>query len=126
RLLSATILPPEGASFNFSSDNNPPAISPDGRRMVFGARFGGKSQLWVRPLESPVAQPLAGTENAMFPFWSPDSRSVAFFADRKLKRIDVTGGPALTIADAISGRGGAWSPDGVIVYCPSNISALQR
>jgi serine/threonine protein kinase len=126
RLLSTTILPPEGAIFNFSSDNNPPAISPDGRRIVFGARLGGKSQLWVRPLESPVAQPLAGTENATFPFWSPDSRSVAFFADRKLKRIDVAGGPALTIADVITARGGAWSPDGVIVYCPSNTSALQR
>ena len=126
RLLSTTMLPPEGASFNFGSEYNPPAISPDGRRIVFGARSGDKSQLWVRPLDSPVAQPLAGTENAAFPFWSPDSKTLAFFADGKLKRIDVAGGPALTIADAPSPRGGAWSPDDVIVFSPNYPGALQR
>ena len=126
RLITTTILPPEDASFNFSGDNNPPAISPDGRRIVYGVRSNGKSQLWVRPLDSPIAQPLAGTDNATFPFWSPDNRSIAFFADGKLKRIDVTGGPALTIADAPAGRGGAWSPEDVIVFCPSNGGALQR
>ena len=126
RLLTTTILPPDETSFNFSTGNNPPAISPDGRRIVFGARSNGKSELWVRPLDSPVAQPIAGTENATFPFWSPDNKSIAFFADSKLKRIDVAGGPALTIADAPNGRGGAWSPDDIIVFNPSNTTGLQR
>jgi eukaryotic-like serine/threonine-protein kinase len=126
RLIATTILPPEDASFNFGGDNNPPAISPDGKRIVFGVRSGGKSELWVRPLDSPVAQPLAGTENATFPFWSPDNKSIAFFADGKLKRIDVAGGPAQTIADAPLARGGAWSPDDIIVYSPAATSVLQR
>ncbi len=125
RIITTTILPPDGTTFNFNSDN-PLAISPDGRRLVLGARSNGKSQLWIRPLDSPVAQPLGGTENAQFPFWSPDSKSIGFFADGKLKRIDVTGGPAVTIADAPIPRGGAWSPDGTIVYSPNIPGGLQR
>src|SRR5207237_849473 len=65
------------------------AISPDGRRLVFSASNVGKSQLWVRPLDAVAAQPLAGTDGATYPFWSPDSASVGFFADAKLKRIDI-------------------------------------
>src|SRR5262249_50839005 len=65
------------------------AISPDGRRLVFSALNEGKSQLWVRPLDSLVVQPLAGTDGATDPFWSPDSASVGFFADRQVKRIDI-------------------------------------
>ena len=130
RLVATTILPPEGTTFNFNSDN-PLAISPDGKRIVFGARSDGKpQQLWVRRLDSPAAQPLNGTEEAQFPFWSPDGKSIGFFADRKLKRIDVAGGPAVTIAAAPIPRGGAWSleggPDGTIVYSPSNPGGLQR
>ena len=68
------------------------AISPDGRRLVFSASNEGKSQLWVRPLDSLAAQPLAGTDGAYYPFWSPDSASVGFFAESKLKRIDIVGG----------------------------------
>jgi eukaryotic-like serine/threonine-protein kinase len=125
RLIATTILPPDDTAFNFNSDN-PLAISPDGKRIVFGVRSNGKSQLWMRPLDSPAAHPLDGTENAQFPFWSPDSKSLGFFADRKLKRIDVAGGPALAIADAPIPRGGAWSPDGTIVYSPNNPGGLQR
>jgi serine/threonine protein kinase len=78
----------------------PPALSPDGLRIVFAARGAeGEIQLWVRPLASPAAQPLSGTVGASFPFWSPDSRSIGFFADGKLKRIEVTGGPAVTLAE---------------------------
>src|SRR5262249_45824451 len=62
------------------------AISPDGRWLVFSASNEGKSQLWVRPLGSVAAHPLAGTDGARYPFWSPDSASVGFFADSKLKR----------------------------------------
>jgi Tol biopolymer transport system component len=88
---------------------------------VFGARSAdGKTPLWVRSLDALTAQPLAGTDAARFPFWSPDSRFVAFFADGKLKKIDASGGPVLTLADAVNGRGGSWNRDGVIVFAPSN------
>jgi hypothetical protein len=84
--------------------------------------------LWVRPLDSAVAQALPGTEGAISsPFWSPDSRSIGFFAGGKLKRIAVDGGPAQTLCDAPDGRGGTWNRDGIIVFAPSGSPGpLQR
>ena len=69
------------------------AISPDGRRIVFVASGDGASRLWLRPLDAVTAQPLTGTERAVYPFWAPNSRSIGFFADGNLKRIDVAGPP---------------------------------
>jgi eukaryotic-like serine/threonine-protein kinase len=127
RVVTATILPPDGAAFDFSTSRYPPAVSPDGRRVVFGARSAdGKTLLWVRSLNSRTAQSLAGTENARFPFWSPDSKSIGFFAGGKLKAIDAAGGPALTLADAPVGHGGSWSTEGVIVFAPDEGGPLQR
>jgi hypothetical protein len=84
-----SIPPPEKASFS-----SPVAVSPDGRRLAYGAiPDGGKSHLWVRSLDSLTAQPLAGTEGATQPFWSPDDRFLGFFAEGKLKRIEASGGP---------------------------------
>jgi eukaryotic-like serine/threonine-protein kinase len=120
-LLHTTILPPDNTTPDFTNGLGLPALSPDGKRIVFGARTAdGKAPLWVRPMDALTAQPLAGTEGATFPFWSPDSRFVAFFADGKLKKIDATGGSALTLADAPLGRGGSWSREGVIIFAPSN------
>jgi eukaryotic-like serine/threonine-protein kinase len=120
-LLRATILPPDNATLDFTGGLGLPALSPDGKRIVFGARTAdGKTPLWVRSLDALTAQPLAGTDGATFPFWSPDSRFVAFFADGKLKKIDASGGPALTLADAPLGRGGSWSRQGVIIFASSN------
>ena len=86
------------------------AISPDGRALVFQAAVDGESQLWLRPLDSETARPLAGTEGATFPFWSPDNQSVAFFAGGQLKRIDVASGFVQNLADApLNTRGGAWN-----------------
>src|SRR5437870_7443234 len=99
-------------------------ISPDGRRLVFLASNEGKSQLWVRPLDSLKAQPLAGTDGGTYPFWSPDSGSVGFFADGKLKRIDIRGGAPQVLANAGAGRGGAWNRDGIILFAPSIIGPL--
>ena len=76
------------------------AISPDGRRLVFLASIEGRSRLWARPLDSLAAHPLPGTEGARYPFWSPDSASVGFFADGKLKRIDIVGGAPQVLANA--------------------------
>ena len=102
------------------------ALSPDGRQIVFLASGDGASRLWLRSLATTTAQPLAGTEGAKLPFWSPDSRSIGFFAAGALKRLDVGGGAAQTLAPAISGCGGTWHPDGVIVFAPSSTTALMR
>ena len=106
----------------------PLAVSPDGQQMAFLA-IGqkGRSQIWLRRLDALTAQLLNGTEGALRPFWSPDSRSIAFFADGKLKRIDLSGGVALTLCDAAAGnRGGTWSKDGIIVFAPTAASTLQK
>ncbi len=103
------------------------SISPDGRRLVFvAAAAGGQPQLWVRPLDSLAAQPLAGTEQAMYPFWSPDSHYVGFFAEGKLKKIDPSGGPAQSLCNAPDGRGGAWGGDDVIAFAPGVFSGIFR
>src|SRR5207249_1620652 len=82
------------------------ALSPDGRRLVFVAAGDGPPRLWLRSLDAVDAQPLSGTENAAFPFWSPDSRSIGFFDDAKLKRLDVGGGSPQTLTMVRNGRGG--------------------
>ena len=101
------------------------ALSPDGRRLVFVGRTGLTTQLWVRALDSVVAEPLSGTNGADYPFWAPDGQALGFFADGKLKRIDVSGGSALTLADAPNSRGGTWSRTGDIVFSP-NSQSLHR
>src|SRR5262245_3019660 len=102
------------------------AISPDGRRLVFVAPNEGKSQLWVRPLDSLAAKPLAGTDRASYPFWSPDSASIGFFADGKLKRLDIVGGAPQVLADTGAARGGAWSRDGIILFAPLTTGPLLK
>jgi len=103
------------------------ALSPDGQRLAFTAPSGdGRLMLWIRALDSLTASPLAGTDNAGGVFWSPDSRFVAFFADRKLKKIDVSGGPPLTLCDGEVQAPGTWSRDDVILFTPSLASGLSR
>ncbi|MEO8190586.1 MAG: protein kinase [Acidobacteriota bacterium] len=94
-----------------------PRISPDGRTIAFNAVDStGKTRIWVRPLNALAAQALAGTDGTARPFWSSDSRSLGFFADGKLKKIDVSGGPAQKICDAPTGSDGSWSSEGVILF----------
>lgn len=103
------------------------ALSPDGRRLAFiGADSLGQTQLWVRSINNFNSEKLPGTDGAHYPFWSPDSRFIGFFADAKLKKIDITGGPALTLCDVVSGRGGTWNQDGVIVFAPAPSGGLSR
>lgn len=103
------------------------ALSPNGLLLAYvGSTSDGKSVLWVRSLDSLQARPLDGTEGATLPFWSPDSRFIAFFADGKLKKIDAAGGPPLALCDAASGRGGTWSRDGIILFSPFFSSPLYR
>jgi Tol biopolymer transport system component len=101
-------------------------LSPDGMKLAFVTRDStGKNLLWIRPLDSLGLRPLAGTENPAFPFWSPDSRFIGFFADGRLKKIDASGGPAQTLCDAPISRGGTWSSEGVILFAP-HIGPLFR
>ena len=105
----------------------PPVISPDGRRIVYRLNTDdGKELLWLRALDSFDSRPLAGTEGAVQPFWSPDSRSIGFFANTKLKRIDISGGAAQPLCDAPSNVSGAWSRDGTIIFSRGVASGLYR
>jgi serine/threonine protein kinase len=107
-----------------SSDKTSLAISPDGLKIVYVADSNG-SGLWLRSLESTEPRKLPGTENAAFPFWSPDNHSVGFMAGGKLKRIDISSGLVRTITDA-AGRGGTWNSNGIIVYSPGVNTALFK
>ncbi len=92
------------------------ALSPDEERLAFVASFEGRSILWVRSLSSGDASPLPNTDGASLPFWSPDSRSIGFFANDRLYRIDVDGGGLRDLAGAPVGTGGTWNRDGVILF----------
>jgi Tol biopolymer transport system component len=122
----ALITPPETIQFHFVGDfGGPPAIAPDGSRMVFvGLDREGRRSLYLRRLDALDFSQLGGTDGATFPFWSPDSRSIGFFADGALKRIDASGGPAITIAAALNPRGGSWGSSGVIIFEPEARSEI--
>ena len=102
-------------------------LSPDGTMLAFVGQTtpGSRRQLFVRRLSETHATSLAGTENAVNPFYSPDGQWVAFFDVTKLKKVAVTGGAVVTITDAPNSRGGAWSEDGTIVFA-ENRSGLFR
>jgi serine/threonine protein kinase len=100
-------------------------LSPDGRYLAFVASNDGPQRLWLRPLDKTDARPLAGTEGANYPFWSPDSRSIGFFASGKLRRIDVDGSQPQDIAQAFA-SGATWNADGTILFVPSAGSPLSR
>ncbi len=105
-----------------------PAISPDGTRIVFAAKAkNGKSQLWLRRLDSATAQPLSETENAATPFWSPDSQWIAYGQENKLKKIDIRGGAPVAITDLANAlRGGSWNVTGTIVFGVNNTQTLWQ
>jgi hypothetical protein len=110
-----------------ATDATAAAVSPDGRRLAFViVDSTGIPRLWIRPLDALLAQALPGTENAMFPFWSPDGRFVAFFADGKLRRVPAGGGSSEVICNAPNGRGGTWNRDDVIVFAPLPMGPLLR
>jgi eukaryotic-like serine/threonine-protein kinase len=126
--IRTVIDPPLNTNFRLSDDNaGPPVLSPDGTTVAFTATgSGGKVQIWVRPMNSLEAHPVLGSDDAIFPFWSPDSRSLGFFADGKVKTIDVNGGSATAVCDAALGRGGAWGPGGIILFSAGPISPILQ
>ncbi len=107
--LRLSVIPPP------DSDVRSTAISPDGKYLAFTATSGKLTRLWIRALDSSGAQPLVGTENAAYPFWSPDSKSIGFF-DRTLKTIPISGGPARIVCETQAVFGGSWGRHGVIVF----------
>jgi Tol biopolymer transport system component len=116
--LRLSTLPPRGAVLEYS------AISPDGRRIALSATSAGKLHLWLRPLDSLEATLLPGTDDAAYPFWSPDGRSLGFVSRTTMKRVEVSGGPAQTLCNVGPFRGATWGSSGVIVYGPHPLGVL--
>ena len=102
------------------------ALTQDGRRLAYVAVQDGVRALYVRDLDDVTARPLAGTQDADQPFFSPDGRWIAFFAESKLKKVAVAGGAPITIAPVANPRGGTWLPDNTIIFAPSAASVLMR
>ena len=125
RIVRFSITAPSGGTL--VNDNASAVLSPDGRLLALVVQDSlGTPRLWVRPLDSFVTEPIAGTEGAVLPFWSPDSRAIAFFAEGKLKKVPVVGGRPEVICPATSGRGGTWSHRGMIVFAPMGLGGLMR
>jgi len=130
-VLQFTIPTPENAQLTGPPGNGTGAaaqlaISPDGRQVAFVVGAQNTYTLWLRPIATLAARQIPGTEGASFPFWSPDSRYVGFFAGGKLKKVQASGGPPTILCDAPAGRGGTWSRENVIVFSPDPTSVLQR
>ncbi len=128
QLIHTTILTPEKMVLETTGDfAGPVVISPDGSYIAFVAHAPNSPKgLWVRRLDASVPQRLEGTDNAAFPFWSPDSRSLGFFTNGKLFRVPASGGPVIAIADAPNPRGGSWGNNNVIVFSPDFQAPLFR
>jgi eukaryotic-like serine/threonine-protein kinase len=118
RALKLTLMPPERGQFAFGASVGGIALSPDGRNAAFVATVDGKTALWVQPLDGAAARPLPGTEGAASPFWSPDGKSIGFFAGsgRMLLRVEAIGGTPLAICTVPTERGGTWTSDGQIIF----------
>jgi len=118
-----TMPAPENSAFSLQPTF---AVSPDGRQIAFVATTPAAPMLFVRSLGSLTVRPLPGTEQATFPFWSPDSRSVAFFAAGKLKKMQLGAAAPSVLCDAPLGRGGTWSADNIVLFAPSTTGPLLR
>jgi Tol biopolymer transport system component len=129
-ILRARIQQPAGLDFAFVL-GGPPALSPDGQQLAFVAAkptavpSGRSGAIFLRRMGSSEAVPMDGTQGGTFPFWSPDSKYLGFFADGMLKKIEAAGGPAQVLCEAPEGRGGTWSERGTIVFAPRISGPLQ-
>jgi eukaryotic-like serine/threonine-protein kinase len=127
RVVRSHLKPMPGSSLMIAGSQSGFALSPDGTRVAYMAQNAdGKAVMWIRPIDSFQAQALPGTEGATNPFWSPDSQSVGFFVGGKLKKIQASGGPPLTICDAPHPRGGTWNQEDVILLAPVANGPIYR
>jgi Tol biopolymer transport system component len=132
--LMASVIPPPGVFADTSGRIGPPQISPDGKRIAFvgcktesaaTSMLGGKTcSIWLRVLASSEAHEVSDTGGAYYPFWSPDGREIAFFADGKLKRVVADGGPVQVVCDAADARGGSWGSSGTIIFAATRVSPI--
>jgi eukaryotic-like serine/threonine-protein kinase len=125
RLVRSSVLPPPGTQFRFLDANTGLAVSPNGRRIAFTARDADdRSLLWVRDLDSLEPFAISGTEEASFPFWSPDGKRLGFFSYGTLKVVEASPSapPPTSLAPVLEARGGTWAPDGTIVFSPGGLS----
>ena len=119
-MIRMELRPPDKNSFRGGLTAPQFAVSSDGRMLAFSATENGKVLIWVRAFDSAASQPFPATEGGQLPFWSPDGRYVGFFADGKLKKIELSGGLPLTLCGTSpNGEGASWSKDGVIVFSPA-------
>jgi len=129
-VLKSSLVPPPGTTFHvYGANVAGVALSPNGKRLVFGTReTDGSSRLWVKELDSLEPYAVPGAEGGLFPFWSPDSRSIGFFAKGKLKTVEASTSPPppRELADVVEPRGGSWGEDGTILYSPQNFVPLMR
>jgi Tol biopolymer transport system component len=126
RAVRLAFAPPENLAFDNGLYDSV-IISPDGRTLAFTGRAAdGTRQLWTRPVDATEAQPLPGTNDPLTPFWSPDSRSIGFGSQGKLRRIELAGGRPQVLCDAPRLQGGSWSRDGVIVFSPNTGAGLLQ
>jgi Tol biopolymer transport system component len=102
------------------------AVSPDGRHIAFTANGQRGAQLWIRSLDSVAPVSLPGTEGGLYPFWSPDSRSIGFFAANRLKRLEIDSGQSQPLANVTTPAGGTWGRDGTILYIPNANGGVFR
>jgi Tol biopolymer transport system component len=124
-VLQASIALPTGSVLrSLGSTGGAMRFSPDGQSLAFVVQSSGKQQIWVRTLSEREGHPVQGTEGGHRPFWSPDGKSLGFFAAGSVRRVSVSGGAPLTIAPASDGRGGCWLADGTIIFTPTPDSGL--
>jgi serine/threonine protein kinase len=130
QVIAATVAPTEGTDIHLNpASPGPAAVSPDGLSIAYSARDAdGEVLLYMRRVDAPQPQAFSDTQNAAYPFWSPDSRWIGFFnrADGTMKKIDTRGGPPITLCRAPNGKGGTWNEDGVIVFAPDATGPLMR
>jgi Tol biopolymer transport system component len=128
RVVRFNVAPPPNTLIKMSNDVGPPALSPDGKSLAFigvDLHFNRRT-VWVRDLAAVQPRRIEGTDGASFPFWSPDGKSLGFFATGKLQRVDVSGGTPEPLADITFSRGGSWAADGTIVFAPAAAGGLSR